>query len=117
MEQVCILDKTRQFSVGKVQGLCLNYEDLKEQRRRLEGMVQIRMEYDENKDGNCAAFDRMVIEETNKRLNACGIEGSSQISAVVSTLRIEGPLNPGNFPDEAKQYDGAVPSNRPGSDS
>lgn len=110
MEEVCILDKTLQVSMGEVQGLCLNYDDLQQQRKRVEGMVRISMEYNEKTHGNRAEFDRLVAEETDKRLNACGIEGSSLISAVVSTLKRDGPLNPGNVPDEAEQYVPGEPS-------
>lgn len=111
MEEVGLLDKTLRVSTGEIKGVCLNYDDLKEQRRRMEGMVRMSMVYDEGKHGSKADFDELVTAETNRRLSACGVEGSSLVSAVVSTLKRDGPLNPGNLPvDAADNLNGAGPS-------
>lgn len=105
MEEVGLLDKTLRVSNGEMICVCLSVEELKEQRRRMEGVVRLSMRYDGVKYGSSAEFDKLVPEETDKRLQACNIKGLSIVATTVSTLKRHDPLNPGNVPVEGEMFE------------
>lgn len=102
MEEVGLLDKTLRVSTGEMTRVCLSIDDLREQRHRMEGMIRIRMLYGESKHGSKDDFDKLITEETDRRLQECGVEGSSIVAAAVSTLKRNGPISTENIPVEGQ---------------
>lgn len=78
-------------------GIVLDADDLAERRRRMEGMVRLFMEYNEDEHGSLKHFDEVVQQETERRLKVGDIEGSSLISAVMGTFKRDGVHNPGDI--------------------
>lgn len=61
------------------------------------------LQFDENKHGTRARFDEVVTAEAERRLKTGGMEGSSLVSAVITTLKKQGPLNPGHAPRDVDE--------------
>lgn len=87
MEDVRLLDNSLRVVTGELKRGYLDSNDLNDQRRRTEALGRISMEYDENKHGTRARFDELVTAETERRMEAAWLNGSTLVSAVVSILK------------------------------
>lgn len=100
MEKVSMLDKFFRVNTGKMQGIWRDLADLTDRRRRMDGMVRVSMEYDESKHSIPTQFDAFVENEAERRLIAIGVEGTSLVTALVSTLKTKFVAEPEDTPTE-----------------
>lgn len=62
MEDAGLFDSTLSVVTGELNRVCLDADDLTEQRRRMEGMVKRSMPYDAKKHGSHSQYDGIVAE-------------------------------------------------------
>lgn len=96
MEEVGLLNNSLRVATGELKRGYIDSDELNDQRRRTECLVRMSMEFDEKTHGTRARFDELFTAETERRLKAAGVDGSTLVSIVVSTLKKHGPLNPGH---------------------
>lgn len=98
MQEVELLEKTLRISTGEIRGVCVDYDDLQQKRKRVECIVRESMKCDKEVHGSKSHFDELVCAKPDKRMRACGVEGSSLVSAVMSMLEKNPPPTAADIP-------------------
>lgn len=115
LNSIGILDEALRVYTGELPGICTDCVDVTKTRKRLEAFVRETIVYDSSKYASYAEYDRRITAETERRVLVSGTTASSVITAVVSSLRRSGVLDPSSKPvtDDAGRNTSAPPPTCP----